>query len=72
MKKQKKDEQLDDLFRAYIDDKQAPPERVTLRAKQLLADERERAKQEVRAAEPQAVTASGEATSDNTVGRAHV
>ena len=68
MKKQKKDEQLDDLFRAYIDDKQAPPERVTLRAKQLLADERERAKQEVRAAEPQAVTASGEATSDNTVG----
>lgn len=66
MKKTKKDEQLDDLFRAYVDDKQAPPEGVTLKAKQLLADER--AKQEVRAAEPQAVTAAGEATSDNTLG----
>lgn len=66
MKKTKKDEQLDDLFRAYVDDKQTPPESVTLKAKQLLADER--AKQAVRAAEPQTVTAAGEATSDNTLG----
>lgn len=64
----KKDEQLNALFREYVEEEKSPPESVTLKAKQLMGKEAERVEEVVPAlaAEAEGGTVGGKRRLINT------